>query len=124
MSKKRSGFSLVELLAAIVIVMLILAPLLMLSYNLIDNMLKDGDRNQVINVARGILDDARDKVRDGANAYDYEYSAALTDYNVVVTITNYKSYTGLKDILVTVSKKQSRLGEVNIRTVVWQHANE
>ncbi len=121
------GITLVELLAAVFIVALIMAPILMFTLNMLDNTMNTGDRNQAINIARGILDDAREKVRAGADNYDDAFAGILSEYDITVEVMPYQ-YEGqyiddLKEILVTVSKKKSRLGEVNIRTVVWQNGN-
>lgn len=119
------GITLVELLAAIFLLAVIVGPLLMFSVNMLDNTLRTGDRIQVVNVARGVLDDARSYARSGDEVYDVgSYPLDLSDYEVDVEISKYSvdgelPNPNLKEITVTVGKKNSRLKAVELKTMVW-----
>lgn len=114
------GITLVELLAAILILALIIAPILTFSLNMLDSTMKSGDRNQVINIARGILDDAREQVSNGAETYNPSgYAIDLSAYNVSVNIEKYNNNPNLKEIEVIVIKNNSRLKAVELKTMVW-----
>ncbi len=123
------GITLVELLATIFLLAVIVGPLLMFSVNMLDSTLKSGDRNQVVNIARGVLDDARSYARTGGEDYNVAtYPLDLSDYDVVVEIDKYSvdgelpnPNPNLKEIIVTVTKNNSRLKAVELKTMVWVH---
>lgn len=114
----QKGLSLVELIAAIAIIMLIIGPLLLLTFNLFTNSIEDGERNQTAYIAQAVMEEAKEKVKLGQVNYvpEIEYEG----YSVEVNIDDFSlnNELPLKEIVVTVVKENSRFKSVTLKTVV------
>lgn len=117
------GLTLVELLAATVILALILVPLLTLTISFFTNSLGDGERNQSANVAQAVIEDVKILVKSGditsTGPYIYDQSESeYPDYDIDVEIEDFPDNDLLKRIYVTVSKESSGFAPVTLKTVV------
>lgn len=114
----QKGLSLVELIAAIAIIMLIIGPLLMMTFNLFSNSIEDGERNQTAYIAQAVMEEAKEIAKLGQ--VDYVPEKEYDGYNIVVNISDFSLNNdfGLKEIVVTVVKENSRFKSVTLKTVV------
>lgn len=111
------GLTLVELLAAIVILMLIIVPMLSLTSSLFSNSIGDGERNQSANIAQAVMEETKLLVKDGQDTHNPtrpEYAG----YDIDVTIKAFSENPNLKEIKVSVIKENSTFPAVNLKTVV------
>ncbi len=111
------GATLIELLAAIVILMLILGPMLSLTFSLFSNSIEDGERNQSANIGQEVIEEVKLLVSSGQYTYNPnrpEYSG----YDIDVEIVDFSENNNLKEINVTVIKQNSDFSAVTLKTVV------
>ncbi|MGD9677327.1 MAG: prepilin-type N-terminal cleavage/methylation domain-containing protein [Vulcanibacillus sp.] len=111
------GLTLIELLASVVILMLIIGPMLSLTFSLFNYSLEDGERNQSANIGQEVVEEIKLLVRSGQYTYNPsrpEYS----DYDIDVEIIDFSENNNLKEINVTVKKINSSFPAVELKTVV------
>lgn len=131
--KKEQGMTLIEVLAAIVILSLIIGPLLTISFNTFKYTLQDGERNQTTNIAQQVLneykpfiiEEYRGKVNQLPNDWtEVDISSILTrpeyaDYEIKAFVKKHDSTTpNLAALRITTNKKNSSFSPIIFKTVV------
>lgn len=111
------GVTLVELLASVAIIMVIIGPLLVLTFNLFIYSLEDGERNQTAYIAQTVLEEVKNATYDSTSEDYVGYNIVVTGPTDITETIDSKTI-NLKEIMVTVKKENSEFKAVTLKTVV------